>query len=205
MRMTLTMALVVALAGCGSSGSSSQAGTGGTAGGASSTSGAAGIGGAAGAGGASACAPVLSTTTAAAGTMSWKDNGSLQCAFVVLAVRTTATLADTIEIDAVTASTGTAPNLGVDIALSSYSGLLGGTYHCQPGNGSQADVMFEVLGQKTSGFAAMSDCTVTIDFSTDSTGAQRAHGTFSGTVTGTGGTDTVTDGTFDLSVTVNGG
>lgn len=191
MRTIWAMVLMMELAGCGGGGSGPQRGTGGTATG--------------GAGGATSCPPVVTATTAASGMMTWKDNGALECAFVVLAVRTTATLADTLELDAVTASTGTAPNLGVDIALSSYSGPLGGTYTCQPGNGSQANVMFEVLGQRTTGFAAMSDCTVTIELSADGTGAQRARGTFSGTVTGTGGTDTVTDGSFDLSVTVTGG
>jgi hypothetical protein len=120
---------------------------------------------------------------------------------LVLADRTPATAADTIEIDAPSTT-----NTVIDIALSSYNGPLGGTYSCQPGNGITApNVMFEVGGLETGGFAAMSSCTVTIAFTTDSAGTEHAQGTFSGTVTGDGGTDVITDGTFDITVTLQDG
>ena len=140
-------------------------------------------------------------TGTSSGSISWKDNGTSQCAALAIVDRTTATLADTIEIDATTLN-----NTGVDIALSSYNGPLGGMYSCQVGNGTTApNVMFIVIGTTSGGSAAMSDCSVTINFTQDSAGIEHAQGTFSGTVTGDGGTDVITDGTFDLTVTLNDG
>ena len=120
---------------------------------------------------------------------------------MVLAQRNPATLADTIEIDAPSTT-----DHAIDIALSSSNGPLGGTYSCQTGNGSTApNVMFGVTGLVSGGFATMSNCTITIAFTTDSAGIEHAQGTFSGTVTGDGGTDVITDGTFDITVTLQGG
>ena len=52
---------------------------------------------------------------------------------------------------------------------------------------------------------ATTSCTITICFTTDSAGAQHEQGTFSGTVTGDGGTDVITDGMFDVTVAQQGG
>ena len=189
----VSVGLLLALGGCGSSGGSSDGGSGGSGG----TSGAAGHGG----GGASACPALVGAAGTSLGTLSWRDNGTLECAALVLAQRNPATLADTIEIDAPSTT-----DHAIDIALSSYTGPLGGTYSCQTGNGTSApNVMLEVTGLETGGFAAMSDCTVTISFTTDSAGTEHAQGTFSGTLTGDGGTDVITDGTFDITVTLQGG
>jgi hypothetical protein len=182
--------LVVAAVGCGGSGSGAAGGHGGT-----------GSGGMGGAGGATSCGPVTPIGTSGSGTMSWKDNGTLECPLLAIVDRTIGTQVDTFEIDATTAS-----SLGIDIALSSTAGPVGGTYSCQPGNGtSQPDVMLEIIGLNGSGFSAMSGCTITIAFTTDATGAEHAQGTFSGTLTGASGSDTITDGAFDLTVALTGG
>jgi hypothetical protein len=197
----VSVGLLLVFGGCGSSGETADGGSGGKGGGASS--GAAGHGGRSGKtdAGVSTCPALIAITGFSVGTISWLDNGTLECGALVLAQRNPATLADTIEIDAPSTT-----DRGVDIVLSSYNGPLGGTYSCQTGNGLTApNVMFEVTGLETGGFAAMSACTITIAFTTDSAGTEHAHGTFSGTVTGDGGTDVITDGTFDITVTLQGG
>jgi hypothetical protein len=200
-RVIVSVGLLLALGGCGSSSGTSDGGSGGTSGAAGHGGG--GSGGASGNtdGGATTCPPLVAITGFSTGTLSWRDNGTLECGASVLAERNPATLADTIEIDAPSTTAHV-----IDIALSSYNGPLGGTYSCQTGNGLTApNVMLEVAGLKSGGFAAMSDCTITISFTTDSAGTEHAQGTFSGTVTGDGGTDVITDGTFDITVTLQGG
>jgi hypothetical protein len=199
-RAIVSVGLLLALGGCGSSSGTSDGGSGGTSG----VAGHSGSGGGSGNtdGGASTCPALVEiggiTST---GTLSWRDNGTLECGASVLAQRNPATLADTIEIDAPSTTAHV-----IDIALSSYNGPLGGTYSCQTGNGLTApNVMLEVAGLKSGGFAAMSACTITIAFTTDSDGTEHAKGTFSGTVTGDGGTDVITDGMFDITVTLQGG
>src|SRR5579871_4297551 len=57
--------------------------------------------------------------------MSWKDDGTPECAFTASVSRETTALVDTAEI-----SGATAANRSVRIDLSSYAGPLGGTYAC---------------------------------------------------------------------------
>ena len=201
-RAIVSVGLLLALGGCGSSSGTSDGGSGGTSGAAGHGGG--GSGGTSGNtdGGATTCPALVEIGgITSIGTLSWRDNGTLECGASVLAQRNPATLADTIEIDAPSTTAH-----AIDIALSSSNGPLGGTYSCQTGNGSTApNVMFEVTGLKSGGFAAMSACTITIAFTTDSAGTEHAQGTFSGTVTGDGGTDVITDGTFDITVTLQGG
>jgi len=176
----VTLGLLLALAGCSSSGSGGPSGK---------TD-----------GGVSGCAPATGTSGTSVGTFSWRDNGTLQCATLVLTGRQTATVADNLEIDTATASTG------IDLLMSSYNGPLGGTYSCQTGNGTtEPNVLMEITGLARRGIAAASSCTITISFTTDSAGVQHAQGTFSGTVTGDGGTDLITDGMFDVTVAQQGG
>lgn len=187
--------LILTLAGCGSSGGAT--GTGGT--GAAATGGHPGGGQGGGAG--AACGALIGTSGTAMGTVSWTDNGAPECAFLAIVDRTPATLADTIEIDATTET-----SVGVDIAISSYSGPLGGTYTCQPGNGTSTPyVALAVASPDGNGGSTTSDCSVAISFTVDSAGTEHAQGTFSGTTTGDGGTHVITGGTFDLTVTANGG
>jgi hypothetical protein len=184
--------LLIAVTGCSSGGGSAMGGAG-----ARGAGGSAGGGG----GGGQSCAPAAVVGVTNEGTVSWLDNGKLSCAFLIIADRTTGTAADTIEVDATTPD-----SRGIDFVLSSYNGLLGGSYTCQPGNGtSQPYVALEIIGQKASGNVAMSACTVSIAFTMDSAGQQRAQGTFSGTLTGDAGTESVTGGTFDITVSLTGG
>jgi hypothetical protein len=201
-RAIVSVGLLLALGGCGSSSGTLDGASGGTSGAAGHSSG--GSGGSSGNtdGGASTCPALVEIGgITSIGTLSWRDNGTLECGASVLAQRNPATLADTIEIDAPSTTAH-----AIDIALSSSNGPLGGTYSCQTGNGSTApNVMLEVTGLESGGFAAMSACTITIAFTTDSAGTEHAKGTFSGTVTGDGGTDVITDGMFDITVTLQGG
>jgi hypothetical protein len=190
----VTAGLILALAGCGSSGGTT--GTGGS--GAAAAGGHPGGGQGGGAG--TLCAALIGTSGTSMGTVSWTDNGTPECAFLAIVDRTPATLADTIEIDATTES-----GAAIDIAISSYSGPLGGTYTCQPGNGTSAPYVALIVASSNGGGSTTSDCSVAIDFTTDSAGTEHAQGTFSGTVTGDGGTHVITDGAFDVTVTVNGG
>jgi len=175
----LASGLLVALAGCGSSGGSPAGKNDGSA---------------------SGCLPVTATGGSSTGTFSWKDNGTLQCATFVLTGRQTGTSTDAFQIDTATSSTG------IDMLMSSYSGPLGGTYSCQTGNGTtQPNILMEITGVARRGISEASACTITIGFTTDGAGAQHAQGTFSGTATGDGGTDEITDGIFDVTVAQQGG
>ena len=171
--------LLLALAGCGSSSVSPSGKTDGSAGG---------------------CGPATATSGASAGTFSWKDNGTPQCATFILTGRQTGTSVDQFEVDTATARGA------VDMMLRTLSGSLGGTYSCQAADGgANSDVLLQVTGVARPGITAASSCTITIGFMTDSAGTQHAQGTFSGTATGARGTDVITDGMFDVTVEKQGG
>ena len=194
-RAIVTVGMLLVLGGCGSSGGTADGGSGGT-------SGAAGHGGEPGKtdGSAASCAPASGTSGTSVGTFSWRDNGTLQCATLVLTGRQSGTTVDNFIIDTATASTG------IDMSMASYNGLLGGTYSCQTGNGTtQPNILMEITGLARRGIAAATSCTITIGFTTDSAGVQHAQGTFSGTATGDGGTDVITEGMFDVTVDQQGG
>jgi hypothetical protein len=114
------------------------------------------------------------------------------------------TMADTIQLYGETKD-----SKSVTIGLSSYAGPLGGTYSCQPGNGTtDPKVTLDYVGSHGGGSAAMSECSVTVRFNEDSAGIQHAAGTFSGTVASDaidGGTYDITSGVFDLPMTPTGG
>jgi hypothetical protein len=152
---------------------------------------------------ASGCAPATGTSnsgTTTVGTFGWRDNGTLQCATFVLTGHETGTTTDAFQVDTATASTG------IDMTMSSYDGPLSGPYSCQTGNGTtQPNILMEITGLARRGIAQASSCTITIGFTTDSGGVQHAQGTFSGTATGDGGTDEITDGMFDVTVPQQGG
>ena len=180
----MTVGLLLGLGGCGSSSGSGDS--------SSKTDGAA-----------STCAPATGTTgtgSTTVGTFSWRDNGTFQCATLVLTGRQTGTTTDGFQVDTATESTG------IDLAMASYNGPLSGTYSCQTGNGTtQPNILMQITGVARRGIAQASSCTITIGFTTDSAGVQHAQGTFSGTATGDGGTDLITDGMFDVTVAQQGG
>jgi hypothetical protein len=171
--------LLLALAGCGSSGGSPSGKTDGSA---------------------SGCGPVTAASGASAGTFSWKDNGTPQCATFILTGRQTGTAVDQFEVDTATA------RAAINMNLRTFSGPLGGTYSCQAADGgANSDVSFQVTGVARPGITAASSCTITIGFTTDGAGTQHAQGTFSGTATSDGGTDVITDGMFDVTIEPLGG
>jgi hypothetical protein len=170
--------LLLALAGCGSSSGSPAGKTDGSA---------------------SGCGPVTAASGASAGTFSWKDNGTPQCATFILTGRQTGTAVDQFEVDTATARGA------INMMLRTLSGTLGGTYSCQSADGGvNSDVLLQVTGVARPGITAASSCTITIGFTTDSAGTQHAQGTFSGTATSDGGTDVITDG-FDVTIEPLGG
>src|SRR5206468_12607797 len=98
------------------------------------------------------------------GSASWKDDGTPFCGFGASVARSTTTAADRIQI-----AVSTRLSQSVDIVVTSYSRPLGGTYSCQPGNGTTAPaVIFDYVGTHGGGFAKISDCSVTFGFSEDS-------------------------------------
>ena len=171
--------LLLVLAGCGSSSGSPSGKTDGSA---------------------SGCGPVTAASGASAGTFSWKDNGTPQCATFILTGRQTGTTVDQFEVDTATA------RAAIDMMVRTLNGQLGGTYSCQAADGgANSDVLLQVTGVARPGITAASSCTITIGFTTDSAGTQHAQGTFSGTATSAGGTDVITDGMFDVTVEPQGG
>ena len=124
----------------------------------------------------------------------------LVCPLLAIVQRTTSSLVDTFALDSSSAS-----SYAVDITLSSYNGLLNGTYTCQDGNGTTAPYVYlGFISPSGSGMAPAAGCTINITFTTDAAGVEHAQGTFSGTVIGTAGAEAITEGTFDVTVTQTG-
>jgi hypothetical protein len=184
----LALGLIIAAAGCGSSGvTASDGGRGGTAGG----------GGAGGSGADGSGAGACVAFSPAGAKMSWLDNGTPQCAYLILATRMTSSSQDFLEIIA-----STNEGNGAGITVASYSGPLGGTYHCTDaivdGGLGPAYVNFTYPG-------TLVDCTITIE-NPGAVGGANATGSFSATLTAAaGGTTSVTSGSFDTPVMATGG
>jgi len=197
--------VIAAVVGCSSSPSSttpagsgsnaSSSGTGGGDGGGTadgSTGYGANSGGAVGGDGSSVCGPVYGTGVSNGGMMTWDSNGSSECALIVEASRTTDSAMDSLDVDGATSS-----GVAVDIVVASYVGPLGGTYSCATDGGFNEEVIFIY------GLGTIADCTVTITQA--GSGNVDAQGTFSATGVGDAGTFTITNGVFDVPVTVTDG
>jgi hypothetical protein len=169
---------------CGSSGGAGGgAGSGagaGTSGGGKSASGGsagggAGKGGAGGGGGADTA---------------WLENGALRSAtYASLATRHTTTVSDTFNFVA----TDFPASATLSFAASSQA-LLDGTYGCGATLATSVAVSYDNVAP------ADETCSITVTFTTDAAGQQRATGTFEAVVTIPAGTKTLTDGHFDLAV-----
>jgi hypothetical protein len=188
--------VLLAAAGCGSSGAGADGGghAGGGAGGGGGHAAGGGTGGGGGKGGAggSLCQPIIPGD----GTMTWDDNGNAECGTITEASRVTSTSQDFIEI------IGASPTNGYSVGLTvvSYSeGPLGGPYHCKNDAGISAlYVAFTYRG-------TVEDCTITFD-NAGTPGGAHATGSFSATVIGPdGGSIEVTNGVFDTPLMLVGG
>jgi hypothetical protein len=177
---------IAGMAGCGSSAATSgAAGHPGAAGG----SGATGAGGTTGAGGATAggaCSPAVMVGTTVPGTMSWQDDGTQQCAYLIEGTHTLGDNMETVEIIGSSLSA-----LGVGVTISVYNGTpIGGLYSCGSGDFPTPYVSLITTGRTVSGTSL--DCVINVlqpGSATDNIIAM-----FSGTVVGDGGIETVTGG-----------
>ncbi len=191
----LGLCLIGALAaGCGSS---AAHGDGGGSGGSTGGTGGARDGGKTD--GPSSCPPAeIVSGNATSGTMSWRDDGTLQCPQVIEVTRMTGSTFDILDINA--AATNSTMVTGVDFDVTSTDGTpLGGTYHCNADAHAPAAVIYSGKGVSNPPL----DCTITIANPGSST--EHAQGTFSLTLATDGGTKQVTGGTFDIVVTLTGG
>jgi len=183
MKTSIALGLILAAAaGCGSSGSSPDGGG-------------AGHGGTLGDGGAGSCTAVQP----AGAKMSWVDDGTFQCALVIVTGRMTSSSQDFLEIIGSTSS-----GVGAGITVAASPGPLSGSYHCK-NDGGAASGLFVDFVYTAPQAGQIQDCTITID-NPGTPGTANARGSFSGTFTTTGGaTKQITQGTFDTPVMLNGG
>jgi hypothetical protein len=127
----------------------------------------------------------------AGASVSWVENGAAQCAYVVVATRTSNASQDFIEIVASTTS-----GVGIALTVVAYTSPLGGTYACKSDAGAGAVYVDFVYPSGT-----LVDCSITI-ITPGTPGSANAVGTFSATVSATsGGTLTITNGAFNTPVT----
>jgi len=188
--------------GCGSSAAKSDGGGSGGGGGSAGQGAIGSTGGARDGGktdGPSSCPSAeLVTGSATSGTMSWRDDGTLECAGVIEVTRIVTSTSDALDINA-SGINGTMLT-GVDLDVTNTDGTaLGGTYHCNADGQIYAAITYTGKGVSNPPL----DCTITIANPGSST--DHAQGTFSLTLPTDGGTKQVTAGTFDIVVTATGG
>jgi len=187
MYLVVISGIALATASCGGGGASADSGIqaemdGAQAGG--------GTGGSKREAGASSCVAL----SPAGAKLAWEDNGTPECAVAITATRMTNASQDFLEIVG-----GTSVGIGVALTVVSYTSALAGTYACKSDAGATAlYVDFVYTG---TGAGTLVDCTISIANS-GSPGSENAVGTFSATFTSTsGGTTTITNGTFNTPVT----
>jgi hypothetical protein len=178
---------VLAVPACGSSGSATDAGGHGSAGatGTAGASGGAGSGGLAGGAGHDGGVPV--------GEITWLDDGTPHALPTALAVRRTDNLSDTLEVVGI----DTQGTYSLTIAVAGPMALAG-PYTCSTANGNAdlAEITY------TSRLLMPSSCMVMVTLTTGADGgAPHATGTFSFDISKEAGTESITDGHFDIPVT----
>ncbi len=170
--------MVAAVAGCGpSSNPKSDAG-----GGAGANGGGGGSGGNGGGGGSTG------------DIFTWKESGTLHTATIAGGSRVKSAASDTIQIIGGDAA-GTAVTLGVSTPVPP---LTPGSFACRPTSGTEPSAFMSY----TNNGGGEETCTIVLSTFGDATGS-RATGTFSGTVPlASGGSAVITDGVFDVTLTV---
>jgi hypothetical protein len=175
--------MVAAAAGCGPSSNpnSDASGRAGANGGGGGSGGNGGGGGSAGA--------------ASGDVFTWKESGTLHTATVAGASRVKSAPSDTITIIGGDAS-GTAVTLGVTTPVPP---LTPGSFACGAISNTEPTALMSYTNNDSS---QMETCTIVLSTVGDTTGS-RATGTFSGTVPlKSGGSATITNGVFDVTLTV---
>lgn len=131
--------------------------------------------------------------------MSWQDDGAPQCATIVSATYEAGSASAIFSVIA-SAASGTGVGLGVETTAGGLA-IADGTYAC--GAAGNFIGTFNYQQGSTPGFAA--SCSLTVH-SADGAGGMSATGTFSATVTQSGGgTKTISNGVFTVPVDVVGG
>ena len=126
----------------------------------------------------------------------WKENGTLHTATLAGASRVKSAPSETMTIIGGDAS-GTAVTLGLATPVPP---LTPGSFACGAVSNTEPTALMSYTNNDSS---QMATCTIVLSTVGDTTGS-RATGTFSGTVPlKSGGSATITDGVFDVTLTVN--
>jgi hypothetical protein len=132
------------------------------------------------------------------GTLTWKEGGAMHTAIYPTAARVKSASSDGLQLAGGEGS-GTAIALGILARIPPT--LVPGTYSCADNAGGKTIVSASyTMGATSSG--APSACTVTVTGVGDATGT-RAVGTFSATLPFGSALEDITDGKFDLPLTVS--
>jgi hypothetical protein len=127
----------------------------------------------------------------AGASVSWAENGVAQCAYVLVASRISNASQDFLEIVG-----STMAGVGFGLTVVTYASPLGGTYSCKSDAGVSSVYVDFVYPSGT-----VVDCTITI-VTPGTAGSVNAVGSFSATVTATGGgAITISNGAFNTPVT----
>ena len=122
--------------------------------------------------------------------VTWKENGVLRRAtYASLATRHTTAASDTFNFVA----TDFSASATLSFAVSSQE-LLDGTYGCGSDGGSIVAVSYNNVATTDQ------SCSLTVSFTTDANGGARAKGTFEAIAVIPAGTQTLTEGLFDVAV-----
>jgi hypothetical protein len=124
--------------------------------------------------------------------LSWKDNGTMLTATFATGTRTKSSMLDMLQVVGANSA-----ERAVALGVSTRPPLVPGTYTCNA-SATNGVVVTIVVDEAT----MWSGCTITIGTLGETTGT-RATGSFSATFTDAGNTKTVTDGLFDVALTVS--
>jgi hypothetical protein len=141
-----------------------------------------------------ASAAACAALSPAGAVLSWQSNGTPECAVAI-----TATVLASSSMNLLEVVGGSGSGLGVALTVTSYTGPLAGTYHCKTDAGV-LDQYVDFVYTGTVSTGAVVDCAITI-ISPGVPGTANATGTFSATLSGSGGTTLISNGVFNTPVT----
>ncbi len=124
---------------------------------------------------------------------SWLDDGTLECASGLEAIRNTSNGTDSLELVALELNVTT----GLSIIVTTNT-VLGGTYDCVDGQGSIVEITYR---DPEADSTTVQSCSITLDLTPPDAGVVYASGTFSALLTTPdGGAKNLTDGEFSAEV-----